>query len=346
MPALQDCHGLSASSRTDPRPVFIPFWDTGWRGGLPHPPRRGIFMTHPTPRAAFVLCLFTLGAATAADPPLWRTDYAIARKEAEKANLPLLVVVGTDQCVYCRKQESVTFADRQVTEYMAGRFIPLKLDANKEPEFARAMRVTVYPTTVIAGPDGKVYAYLAGYQAPDQFLELSKKAVALLPPAEKPAERTATVASLAKPESKQPAPAAVKAVGPAEALKGASGAKELLANVKALHTADRFAESLELADVLLAQYPSTPEAEEAANVAFAIKADPDKLAATVDQQDERTVARYVALADAWAAKGRGREAIALYEKAVKLAPGARSADVARVRLQKLYAEYPIIRAER
>ncbi len=301
-------------------------------------------MTHLTPRAAFAVCLFTLGAATAADPPTWRTDYATARKEAEKANLPLLVVVGTDQCFYCRKQETVTFVDRQVTEFVAGKFIPLKLDASKEAEFARAMRVTVYPTTVIAGPDGKVYAYLAGYQAPDQFLELSKKAVALLPPAEKPFEKAATLASRAKPEVKPPT--AVKAVGPSEAPKGASGAKELLASVKALHTADRFAESLELVDVLAAQHQGTPEVEEAMNVAFAIKADTDKLAAAVEQQDERTVARYMALAEAWAAKGRGREAIALYEKAVKLAPSTRSADVVRVKLQKLYAEYPIIRAER
>jgi thioredoxin-related protein len=301
-------------------------------------------MTHPTPRAAFALCLFTLGATAAADPLTWRTEYATARKEAEKANMPLLVVVGTDQCFYCRKQETVTFVDRQVTEFVAGKFIPLKLDANKEPEFARAMRVTVYPTTVIAGPDGKVYAYLAGYQAPDQFLELSKKAVALLPPADKPFEKAAKLAALTKPEPKQPE--AVKAVGPAEAPKGASGAKELLASVKALHTADKFAESLELADVLTAQHPGTPEAEEAANVAFAIKADPDKLAVVVEQQDERTVTRYVVLAEAWAAKGRGREAIALYEKAVKLAPHTRSADTARAKLQKLYAEYPIIRAER
>lgn len=301
-------------------------------------------MTHSTPRAAFALCLFTLGTATAADPPTWRTDYATARKEAEKANLPLLVVVGTDQCMYCRKQETVTFADRQVSEFVAGRFVPLKLDGNKEAELARALQVTVYPTTVIAGPDGKVYAYLAGYQAPDQFLELSKKAVALMPPAEKPSPRAATVASLTKPESKQTA--AVKAAGPAEAPKGESGAKELLATVKALHTADRFAESLELADVLAAQYPGTPEADEAVNVAFAIKADPDKLTVAVEQQDERTVTRYVTLAEALVVKGRGREAIAVYEKAVRLAPHSRSADLARVKLQKLYAEYPIIRAER
>ena len=94
----------------------------------------------------------TAAVGTAADPLTWRTDYATARQEAEKANLPLLVVVGSDQCVYCRKQETVTFADRHVTEFAAGRFIPLKLDGNKEAEFARAMRVTVYPTTVIAGP--------------------------------------------------------------------------------------------------------------------------------------------------------------------------------------------------
>ena len=118
-----------------------------------------------------VLCL-AASSASAADPISWRTDYATARKEADAKKLPLLVVIGSQDCVYCRKLESVTFADPDIAALINAKMIPLKIDATKDPEFARAMKVTVYPTSAIAGPDGKIYGFLAGYLPPEQFAEV------------------------------------------------------------------------------------------------------------------------------------------------------------------------------
>jgi uncharacterized protein YyaL (SSP411 family) len=83
-------------------------------------------MLHPLRRTAsvFALLLATTGGVLAADPVQWRTDYPSARKEAEEKKLPLLVVVGTDQCVYCRKMEATTFADKDVLAQLAGKVAP------------------------------------------------------------------------------------------------------------------------------------------------------------------------------------------------------------------------------
>src|SRR5262249_48613332 len=73
------------------------------------PPPRGFFMRVPPFRPAVLLPLVTAAALTwparapAADPVNWRTDYNAARKEATEKGLPLFVVVGTDNCFYCRK---------------------------------------------------------------------------------------------------------------------------------------------------------------------------------------------------------------------------------------------------
>src|SRR5262245_10831381 len=69
---------------------------------------------------------------------IWRTDYNTARKEAAEKGLPLLVVVGTDDCFYCRKLEAGPLRDATITALVGPNFIALKLDATRAPEIAKA----------------------------------------------------------------------------------------------------------------------------------------------------------------------------------------------------------------
>jgi hypothetical protein len=116
-----------------------------------------------------------------AQPPAagitWRSDYNSARKEATDRGLPLLIVVGTDDCFYCRKLEASTFRSPAVTQLSASGFVPLKVDAHREPALAKALRVQVYPTTVLAGADGKIHAFIEGYLEPDRYAEHMRRAV-------------------------------------------------------------------------------------------------------------------------------------------------------------------------
>ena len=109
--------------------------------------------------------------ATPAPQIKWRTDYNTARKEAQDKGLPLLVVVGTDDCFYCRKLEAGPLKDPVLTSLIANGFIPLKLDAKAVPELAKALKVQMYPTTVLAGPDGKIHAFIEGYIETERLAE-------------------------------------------------------------------------------------------------------------------------------------------------------------------------------
>ena len=137
----------------------------------------------PTVRVP-VLVLAALGMAAppavaqpAAAPVTWRTDYNTARKEAQEKGLPLLVVVGTSNCFYCRKLEAGPFRDAAVSAQLASGFVPLKVDATREPELAKALKVQVYPTMVVAGADGKIHAFIEGYVEADRLTEHMKRAV-------------------------------------------------------------------------------------------------------------------------------------------------------------------------
>ncbi len=108
-------------------------------------------------------------------PVAWRTDYNSARKEAQEKGLPMLVVVGTDDCFYCRKLEAGPLKDPALAPLLASGFVPLKLDAKAAPELAKALKVSMYPTTVLAGPDGKIHAFIEGYIETERLAEQLKR---------------------------------------------------------------------------------------------------------------------------------------------------------------------------
>lgn len=121
--------------------------------------------------------LAPVASAAAADPVVWRTDYNAARKEAAEKGLPLFVVVGSDNCFYCKKLEAGPFRDAAVVAQLAGNFVPLKIDATRDPALAKALRVQLYPTIVMAGHDGKIHAFIEGYLEADRLVENMKRAV-------------------------------------------------------------------------------------------------------------------------------------------------------------------------
>lgn len=280
-------------------------------------------MLHPLLRTALasVVALTAALPAVAADPVQWRTDYPTARKEAEEKKIPLLVVVGTEQCVYCRKLESTTFVDKNVLAMLAGKVVLLKVDANKDAEFARAMRVTMYPTTVIAGADGKVFAYLAGYVAPEQFREHADKAFGLIAAADKnklKPSNDAVLTARVKPEPKAEVPA--------------DAVKDALSQAKEAFKTGRYAEALEKAEAVATSRPNTPAGEEAVGILAAIKADPEKLSRAGEQLDEKFASAYFAVAEGLEQKGKVRDAMMYFEKVILSSPGSRYAERARMRL--------------
>lgn len=142
-------------------------------------------MTARTPRPAGRVSVLVAAAvgllappARAADPaPIpWRTDYNAARKEAHEKGLPLMVVVGTENCFYCKKLDASTLRDAGVLASVANGYIPLKIDARAQPELARALKVQSYPTTVLAGADGKIHAFIEGYVEAERFADHLKRA--------------------------------------------------------------------------------------------------------------------------------------------------------------------------
>jgi thioredoxin-related protein len=99
----------------------------------------------------------------------WRYDYNVARKEADKKGLPLVIDFGTEDCYWCKRLDTDTFRDPAVAKMMNEKFVPLKVDANQEAQLTRMLGITRYPTVILAGPDGKILGTLEGFQEATRF---------------------------------------------------------------------------------------------------------------------------------------------------------------------------------
>src|SRR3954468_14874588 len=93
----------------------------------------------------------------------WRADYGKALKEAASTGKPMLVVVGTEDCHWCKQLDTRSLAAVEVAKVLTERFIIYKIDANKQPELATALRVQVYPSMYFASPTGGIVGYQEGF---------------------------------------------------------------------------------------------------------------------------------------------------------------------------------------
>jgi thioredoxin-like negative regulator of GroEL len=112
----------------------------------------------------------------------WRTDYTSARKESHEKGLPLVIDFGTTNCFWCKKLDESTFRDPRVIATMNEKVIPLKIDAEREVQLREMLRVSVYPTIVVASPEGRILNTMEGFQETSVFQDKIGRALAMLTP--------------------------------------------------------------------------------------------------------------------------------------------------------------------
>jgi thioredoxin-related protein/outer membrane protein assembly factor BamD (BamD/ComL family) len=105
----------------------------------------------------------------------WRHDYNAARREAEEKGRPLVLDFGTQNCFWCRKLDEITFRDPTVLQLLNDKFIPLKIDGERETQLTHKLGIQVYPTIILAAPEGKILATLKGFQDVANFTDILQR---------------------------------------------------------------------------------------------------------------------------------------------------------------------------
>ncbi len=129
-----------------------------------------------------VAALGTSRAAPAAEVQ-WRHDYNAARREAEEKGRPLCIDFGTENCFWCKRLDASTFRDPAVIALLNDKFIPLKIDAEREAQLAQSLRIQSYPTVVMASGDGRILNTVVGFKEAPEFKEVLVRSLGALAPA-------------------------------------------------------------------------------------------------------------------------------------------------------------------
>lgn len=99
-------------------------------------------------------------------------SYDEALAAAKQENKLVFIDFFTTWCGPCKMMTAKTFPQTEVGEFMNAKFIPLKLDAEKEgAQLAKTYGVRAYPTYVILNPEGKEVAKVSGYMDGEKFIE-------------------------------------------------------------------------------------------------------------------------------------------------------------------------------
>jgi len=134
-----------------------------------------IYKNKANARMLLLAFIFMMGAPVLAGEIEWRTDYMQARQEAAQKNLPILIDFYTDNCFWCKQMDHRTFRDPTLNQTMMENWIPLRINARKEPILTDALKIRSFPTLVFAGPDGNILGFLEGFiEAPALVAQLEQ----------------------------------------------------------------------------------------------------------------------------------------------------------------------------
>jgi thioredoxin-related protein len=278
-------------------------------------------------------------------------DYAAARREALEKHRPIVVVLGTDNCVWCRKLESTTLRDPAIVQALSDRFVVVHIEADRDPTISNALGVTGYPTIVFANPEGKILGKHDGYVDAARFRQQLDRALRESGPSSPSAPAApASLATLAAPVAavpgslsiaSAPAASAPAASAPAASASGGPAPDRLLAQAKEDLRAGQPLGCLERCRRIASNYPDAPEAAEAKRLVAEITADSKTQTAATEMLCEVCLAR----AGAAMTQGLTREAAALFEQVRLLSPGSPLATTAEASLAQLRSTEPRIRAQ-
>ncbi len=128
--------------------------------------------------AACLSVTYQANAQVAARPNqiYWAKSSEMALSLARNSRLPILVVVSSKNCSYCRKMDREVWSNPRIIAQVESGFVPLKLNATRHRQLVAKLGVRVFPTTILLSPEGHVINRARGYLPPNKLAGLLRSA--------------------------------------------------------------------------------------------------------------------------------------------------------------------------
>jgi protein disulfide-isomerase len=106
----------------------------------------------------FMLLSITLFGAEIA----WNDTFAEAQTKAKKESKPMMVLITSEQCRWCRKLEATTLSDETVISKINTKFIPVHVTRDKSA-YPKTLTAKMVPMSYFLDGEGKVLYSIPGY---------------------------------------------------------------------------------------------------------------------------------------------------------------------------------------
>ena len=116
-----------------------------------------------------VLTIFALASLLMAEVN-WQPNYNTAKEEAKKSEKPMLVILVSHTCRWCRKLENRTLQNPKVVDYVNKFFVPV-IVYREEGDYPDFIRSSMIPTTFFLTPNEKMIIQPSvGYWEPIDYM--------------------------------------------------------------------------------------------------------------------------------------------------------------------------------
>lgn len=109
--------------------------------------------------------------AASATPPVVRlrhgvfkySSYPTAWTSAQSTNRPILVFATSTNCPHCTRMVGETYRAPQVSRFLNDSFETVYVSRSEQPELAAKLKIRLFPTTIVVGPNNQVLDVIEGY---------------------------------------------------------------------------------------------------------------------------------------------------------------------------------------
>lgn len=99
----------------------------------------------------------------------WNTSYDQALSKAKKENKPLMVLITSEQCRWCRKLENITLQDESIVNRINGNFQVVNVTKDKS-NYPKNLTAKMVPMSYFLDPKtGKVLYSIPGYWESEDY---------------------------------------------------------------------------------------------------------------------------------------------------------------------------------
>lgn len=92
----------------------------------------------------------------------WSANFAEAQAKAKKESKPMLVIITTEQCRWCRKLEATTLEDSMIISTINTKFSAVHVTRDKSV-YPKNLTAPMVPMSYFLDPNGKVLYSMPGY---------------------------------------------------------------------------------------------------------------------------------------------------------------------------------------